>query len=313
MHTIQQQNSPLKSLLLLLILTFAISIGFQAGLLGIYSVLSEDVAPLSLEISEIVGSKLLILKLFLLVSSVVTFLLPSLVLQRIENRYLYFPYSGWKDYKMYVLILSFLISFVPVMSKVGEWNMQMRLPESLAELESWMQLKENQMSRQISVIAMDGSWSGLLMNTVVLAIVPAVCEEYFFRGSLQGIFFRWFSNAHVAIWLVAFIFSAIHVQFYGFFPRMILGVFFGYMLVWSGNIALPIFAHFVNNFSITLLAFWYTRQGKTYEDLQSIDSYSIFLYLGSMIASGFIVWLFYIYSGKYRLLYGKGLAQNKNL
>src|SRR5690606_26747624 len=117
----------------------------------------------------------------------------------------------------------------------------------------------------------------LLLNIFVMALLPAIAEEFYFRGTLLHILNRVFRNDHLSVWLVAIIFSAIHLQFYGFFPRVLLGAFFGYMLIWTKNIWIPAFAHFVNNATVTVLAFVYARNGKTYEDLQSQENYPIFV------------------------------------
>ena len=87
----------------------------------------------------------------------------------------------------------------------------------------------------------------LLANLFVVAILAALTEECFFRGTLQRILSRFHAKPHVVIWTAAILFSAFHLQFYGFFPRMLLGAYFGYLLLWSRSIWLPIFAHFINN------------------------------------------------------------------
>jgi hypothetical protein len=89
--------------------------------------------------------------------------------------------------------------------------------------------------------------STLLLNLLVCALLPAVCEEFFFRGTLQQVLQRWCKNSHVAIWLTGFIFSAIHLQIDGFLARWLLGAYLGYLLVWSGSLWLPILAHFLHN------------------------------------------------------------------
>ena len=81
----------------------------------------------------------------------------------------------------------------------------------------------------------------------MIAIIPAIGEELLFRGVIQRIFTRWTRSNHWGIWIAAILFSALHMQFYGFVPRMLLGVLFGYLLVWSGSMWLPIIAHFLNN------------------------------------------------------------------
>jgi membrane protease YdiL (CAAX protease family) len=86
-----------------------------------------------------------------------------------------------------------------------------------------------------------------LAAIVILAVVPAIGEELLFRGILQNKITLLTKNYHVAIWVSAIIFSAIHFQFYGFVPRVLLGALFGYLYVWSGNLGVAILAHFINN------------------------------------------------------------------
>ena len=71
----------------------------------------------------------------------------------------------------------------------------------------------------------------LLATLFAVAVLPAVCEEWLFRGTIQPIFAKWSGNIHIGIWVSAFLFSAIHFQFFGFLPRLLLGAGFGYMVV----------------------------------------------------------------------------------
>ena len=93
------------------------------------------------------------------------------------------------------------------------------------------------------------------INLILIAIIPAVGEELLFRGYLQESFSKWLQNAHLAIIFSAFLFSAIHLQFHGFFPRFILGILLGYLFFWSGSIMIPIFAHFVNNALVVIFSY----------------------------------------------------------
>ena len=98
------------------------------------------------------------------------------------------------------------------------------------------------------------SFGEFVIGFVVVAILAGICEEFLFRGIIQTEFMRGTKNIHVAIWISAFLFSAIHTQFFGFVPRMLLGVLFGYLYHWSGNLIVPMFAHFVNNgFSVVMM------------------------------------------------------------
>jgi membrane protease YdiL (CAAX protease family) len=93
---------------------------------------------------------------------------------------------------------------------------------------------------------------------IILALIPAVTEELFFRGMLQNLLKEKVS-VHVAIWISAIIFSAFHMQFYGFIPRMLLGGLLGYFLLWSESLILPIIAHFTNN-AIMIIAYFFIQK-----------------------------------------------------
>jgi membrane protease YdiL (CAAX protease family) len=101
-----------------------------------------------------------------------------------------------------------------------------------------------------------------------MALFPALFEEFFFRGTLQPFFTKWFMNKHLAIMVTAFIFSAIHFQFYGFIPRFLLGIYLGYLLIWGKSLWLPIIAHFIHN-TISLILH-YGAQRRNIE-LETID------------------------------------------
>ena len=101
---------------------------------------------------------------------------------------------------------------------------------------------------------MFNSTGEFLFAFLIIAILPGIGEELVFRGLLQPQLHRATGNAHIAIWISAILFSAIHMQFFGFVPRVLLGALFGYLYLWSGNLIIPMFAHFMNNgFSVLML------------------------------------------------------------
>jgi membrane protease YdiL (CAAX protease family) len=129
----------------------------------------------------------------------------------------------------------------------GEINSMMDFPAGLSGVEAWMTEKEQEADLMIKSLIAAGSFGIMLLNLFTLALMPAIAEEFLFRGVFQRIFTRLFRSGHLAIWLTAFIFSAIHLQFFGFLPRFVLGLVFGYLFFWSGTLWLPVTAHFVNN------------------------------------------------------------------
>ena len=99
------------------------------------------------------------------------------------------------------------------------------------------------------------SVGGLLMNILVIAVIPAFAEEFFFRGFLMGTLQR-IMGKHASVWVSAAIFSAVHFQFYGFFSRLVLGAILGYLVVFSRSLWTSMLAHFLNNFLMLMVAFF---------------------------------------------------------
>lgn len=284
-----QIRSPWQSLVHLLLLTFVWSIGIQ--------VLAIVVGSLSggglFDGGNLLDQSPFFRYLILAAGTFGTFYLPSVLLQKREPYNDYFPYENKSVVLLCILGVAMLVAVGPVMERIGEWNAHMSLPESWKGIEEWMRQQEDAANEVVKKVAMVDNIGFLFLNLIVLAVLPAIAEEYYFRGVLMHIILRIAKNGHVAVWLTAIIFSAIHVQFFGFFPRMILGVLFGYMLLWSRNMWVPIVAHFVNNATVTILAYYYTVQGKTFEELQSFTDYPLWMYGGSIVLTIMVVVLFY--------------------
>lgn len=298
-----QQKSPWTELLFLVLLTFASIFGVSL-LLGAVGLVIFGNLDFFTEISNSDHPVSYYSYLFLGLSSAATFILPAYVFQRMKKQVEMFPKQNLTNWKMYLLGILFLFAFAPCMSLISEWNANMRLPEIWRGIEEWMRMKEDEMALLTENLVMTTDLDRLLLNVVVIAILPAIGEELFFRGALQHIGARIFKNEYVAIWVVALVFSAIHIQFYGFFPRLLLGVFFGYLVVWTKNIWTAVVAHFVNNVMVAVWAFYYATQGRSYADFMESGSYSIIVYLGSFVFSIIIAFIFYQYTTRIRL-YGK--------
>ncbi len=160
---------------------------------------------------------------------------------------------------MQTLGLTFLItlSFFVVNSMVGEWNLSINFPSS--SFEAWARTKEEQLKVLTEHLTNFTSGGHFILAFVVIAIIPAIGEEMLFRGLVQNLFDKTLGNHHLAIWLTGFLFAAIHMQFYGLFPRMLLGALFGYLYHWSGKLTVAMVAHFVNN-GVALLIYYLYQQ-----------------------------------------------------
>ena len=162
--------------------------------------------------------------------------------------------SSFGKGKNYLYGIIALVALLPIVGVVNEWNQAISLPEFLAPLEAWMREAENAATELQERFLSGTSYLDLIVNIVVMAIAPAFCEELLFRGVIQNQLEKWCKNAHIAVWVAAIIFSAIHFQFYGFLPRMILGAALGYLLVYGKSLWLPIVAHALNNFMAVVVA-----------------------------------------------------------
>lgn len=154
-----------------------------------------------------------------------------------------------------VLTLAIVIVAIPAMNRLVAWNEGLSLPEAFSGLENI--LRNSEASAKASVQALMGGntvWD-LIVSLLIMGCLTGFAEELFFRGGLQTLFGRMFNNPHVAIWSAAFIFSAVHLQFYGFVPRLFMGAFFGYLMWYGRSIWLPMAAHALNN-SLVVLNNW---------------------------------------------------------
>jgi membrane protease YdiL (CAAX protease family) len=236
------------------------------------------------------------LKYFQVVQSVGLFVVPPFVLAWLfhgnASEYLMIDRTtGWQTYLFAVLSL---LMVVPFINFIGAINSQMKLPESLSGLEEWMRTMEDAAKVIVEKFMKVESISGLLFNIFMIAMLPALGEELMFRGVIQRIITNWSKNYHWGIWITAFLFSAMHMQFYGFLPRMALGAMFGYLLVWTGTMWVPILAHFVNN-TMGVLGYYLIEKGAISKDVEEwgTGSEQLPLVLLSVVSVGLLLFLIY--------------------
>lgn len=155
-----------------------------------------------------------------------------------------------------LLLFTFILmmTYMPLSGYLVWWNEQLVFPESLSSLESVFKTWEQDAQRLTLFLVTFENIGQFLGGLLVLAVLPGIGEELLFRGFLQPAIARWTNNIHAGIWLAAIFFSAFHLQFYGFIPRLALGVLFGYLYFFTGRIWIAMFAHFLNNaYSLVLV------------------------------------------------------------
>ena len=198
------------------------------------------------------------LKLMQLLSAIGLFLIPPIIYGMIASKKTFSKLSINRLGKSinYLLIFVLMIVSIPILSWVIEVNAEMTLPEFMSGIEEWIRLQESKAQRATNTFLTYNGIGSLIYILILVAVVPAVGEELLFRGVLQKIFIQWTKSPHWGIWITAFLFSALHMQFFGFLPRMLLGAVFGYVFLWSKSLWLPILGHFINNGSVVLLSYF---------------------------------------------------------
>jgi hypothetical protein len=194
----------------------------------------------------------------------------------------------------YFLAAISLLFVIPFINFLGDLNSRMTFPEAFSGIESWMRNMEDAAELMVEKFMKVEHISGLLFNLFMIAVLPALGEELMFRGVIQRILTNWTKNHHWGIWIAALLFSAMHMQFYGFIPRMALGAMFGYLLVWTGSMWVPILAHFVNN-AMGVLGYFLINKGVISKDVEEwgTGSEQLPLVIVSLTAVGFLLFMIF--------------------
>jgi uncharacterized protein len=260
----------LVSILLLSTIVFSMVGGLLAEWVYGIEMLNNPSALSNLEDPNVVSAMKL---LQLITTGIGMFLVPSVfaavLFYRSPKEYLSIKSNIKPVQVLYTVLI--MIAIVPLINIMVVLNHQLSLPEFLSFAEKWMKDSEANAARITKAFLVMNTTSDLLYNMLIVAIVPAIGEELLFRGVLQRLFQELTRNIHVTVFVTAALFSAIHMQFYGFLPRMFLGVMFGYLLVWSGSIWVPVLAHFVNNGAAVLFS-WYASRNELPFDQDTIGT-----------------------------------------
>ena len=170
--------------------------------------------------------------------------------------------------------------FMVLNSYFIEWNEGIHFPEFMSGFEEWARNLEEQMAEATEKFTTFNNFGEFTIGFIAIAILPGIGEEIMFRGVLQNSLHRWTKNPHVAIWIAAFIFGAIHMQFFGLVPRMLLGAVFGYLYVWSGNIWYPIIAHATNN-GLAVIFAYYSQVSENGLNIDEVETFPWYLQLAA--------------------------------
>jgi len=240
----------LSQRLLLLLFIFIVCYGIAAVAAGFLSKVLSDNIPAALRISA-------------MLQDVFAFVLPavatSVIVTRKSAELLCVPVMP--STKTIVLIAVMLFVSIPIQENIIYWNYNISLPESLKEFGRIARELEDTNFRTMCILMDNPSVGALIMNLLIIGLAAGFSEELLFRGCFQRLLTTGGVNRHIAIWSVAILFSTMHFQFYGFVPRVLLGAYFGYLLIWTGSLWAPVLAHTLNNMMFVLVTWIQVRAG----------------------------------------------------
>ena len=208
--------------------------------------------------------------------TIAAFLLPAIIFALITFRYKSLSFLGFRSslkFNFYLFAIVLMLVSVPFASWLGELNEHIPLAK-------WMMDTEKEAEQQMTAFLKTNSSKDVVINLLVIGLIPAICEEACFRGALQRIMINVFKSPWTGIIVTAILFSAFHMEFAGFLPRMFLGILLGALYWYSGSLWVSIAAHFFNNGAQLIAILYYPKLAN--------ENPSVPIYFA--VASGLLVW-----------------------
>jgi len=240
------------------------------------------------------------LKWLQLLQTIGTFLLPPILcawLWSDDHRpFAWLRMNRAPSWQTALLAVGIMLCAIPGINLLADLNGRIHLPECMASLEQTLRAQEDAAAALTERFLQADNLTVMLLNVGLLALLPALAEELTFRGTLQQVIAngqKLTANSQIAIWLTAFIFSAIHFQFYGFVPRMLMGAMFGYVFAWTGSLWTPILMHFTNN-GVAVVSYYMIggeKMGETWADTIGSGPMWWLGVLSLIVVIGLLYWL----------------------
>ena len=221
-------------------------------------------------------------------------------------------YLGLTSAKPLYIILGVaaLIVALPFVDWTGTINQNL-IPETTT-IGKWMKASEESAAKQIGFMLKRNTVQDLFLNLVLVAVFAGIGEELLFRGVLQRLFIKLFKNPWAGILVTAFIFSAIHLQFYGFIPRFILGILLGLIYWYSGSLWPAIIAHFAYD-AFAVVMIWFNPALADQESVTvSLGNKSILAAISLALIIGIVILMKKISTNSYEAVYARDNIDDSN-
>ncbi|MFT4203665.1 MAG: CPBP family intramembrane metalloprotease [Chitinophagaceae bacterium] len=228
-----------------------------------------------------------LIRLMQLISTVCTFLFPVWIYQRVVRPPKDFLHvRTHSSTRLWLLVIGLAFASMPVTDLMGTINQVIPIPTSLAK--TFQQIEDNYNTQVMAMMRMNGV-GDLLISLFIIALLPAVLEETFFRGGFQNILVQWVKKPFWAILITSVVFSAIHGSYYGFLPRAFLGLLLGYVYCWTKDLKMNILIHFINN-ATSVVTMYVLSQKKQLTPENMNESLPWYWQLGGLVLFVFVAW-----------------------
>ncbi len=239
-----------------------------------------------------------ILRISAVLQDVFTFVAPAIITALIVTRrpaeLLCIP--SVPTVTMIFIVVGILFVSIPAQEAVIYWNYNIELPASMSSFEESARKMESASFKAMCTLLGNTSVWALLVNILIIGLAAGFSEELLFRGCFQRLLTTGGVNKHVAVWTVAIVFSSLHFQFFGFVPRVLLGAYFGYLLVWTRSLWMPALAHMLNNIMFVLTSWKHLHDGKPLTDEPTL--WSVEVTVVSLFLTGGLLWMMWRYGKK---------------
>ncbi len=239
-----------------------------------------------------------ILRISAVLQDVFTFVAPAIITALIVTRrpakLLCIP--SVPTVTMIFIVVGILFVSIPAQEAVIYWNYNIELPASMSSFEESARKMESASFKAMCTLLGNTSVWALLVNILIIGLAAGFSEELLFRGCFQRLLTTGGVNKHVAVWTVAIVFSSLHFQFFGFVPRVLLGAYFGYLLVWTKSLWVPALAHMLNNIMFVLTSWKHLHDGKPLTDEPTL--WSVEVTVVSLFLTGGMLWMMWRYGKK---------------
>ncbi|WP_460695088.1 lysostaphin resistance A-like protein [Mucilaginibacter puniceus] len=294
--TTNQRKQPSPAIQLILFIGIAVGvmmIGYLLGVLAIFAVYGLEtlmqLAQLNLTNPDTINA----LWILQVVSTTIPlFIAPVLFAKVIVKEPQEYLRPTW-SFPPVLLVLVFCIMFIssPLIEFLANINQKMSFPPSLKFIYDWMREKEDAAQKLTGILLQMKTVGSMIRNVIIVGLLTAIAEEFMFRGVIQTIFTRWTKNYHAAIWITAILFSSFHMEFFGFLPRLMLGVVLGYFVAWGGSIWPAVWGHFINNGTAVVVTYLYQHK----KIKVNPDDQHMFNYVAYIISLIIVLFLLFMY------------------